>query len=210
MPSFDSIYAWSKEWQYLLAGFLMVVAACIFAIGIITAARIRAGGPRAKVAQPDLRKIAGAANDDPKPAALQTLASMPSATPLQASTSSPTVYSRQDVAGNLDHLRWLIRTALSPQPSSEVSQAGLIDCCQRIGQMQLEDAGLPDNVPDTAQAQRTVLLQDANAVRELAETKAASSEIISALIKLNASARALAALLSGDMAGQRGAVNSSR
>lgn len=210
MPSFDSFYAWSKEWQYLLAGLLSVVAACIFAIGIITAARIRVGGTRAKAAHPDLRKKDNAANDDPKPATLQTLTSRSSATTFQAFTSSPTVFSRQDVAGNLDHLRWLIRTGLSPHPSSEVSQAGLIDCCQLIGKLQLEDAELPDNAPDAARAQRMVLLQDANALRELAETKAASSEIISALIKLNASARALAALLNGDIAGQLGAANSLR
>jgi hypothetical protein len=208
MPSFDSIYAWSRDWQYLLAGLSTVVAACIFAIGSITAALIRAGGSRARAANPDLRKIAGAANDDPTPASVQSLASLPSTQ--TASISSQQVFSSHNMAGNLDHLRWLIRTGLSPQLSSDVSHASLIHCCERILQMQLENATLPNDVPEAAQLQRKVLLQDASALRELAETRAASSEIISALIRLNASARELATLLSDNADTQPGAAGSSR
>jgi hypothetical protein len=76
--------------------------------------------------------------------------------------------------------------------------------------MQLENATLPDGAPETAQALRTVLLKDANVLRELADTQAASSEIISALIRLNTSARALALLLCGDVTGEPGAASLSR
>jgi hypothetical protein len=209
MPSFESayawylpIYTWSKDWQYVLAGLLAVLAACIFAIGNIKAARIRAGTPRSSIRRADLRSMGGPTHDEPKPAAPLALA------PVSLTSESPApLFSPQDLSPNLDHLRWLIRTGLSPQLSSDVSQTSLIGCCERIGKLKLESAALPDRASETAQTQRKALLQDANALRQLADTQASSSEIISALIKLNASARELAASLSNETTGKTGAAN---
>lgn len=200
MPSFESAYPWSqalytwlRDWQCLLAGLLAVLAACIFAIGTITAARIRADASRSMLYHADLRAMA--ALDEPKLAAPSTSVSPTSAAPT-------TVFSSQDISANLDHLRWLIRTGLSPRLSNDVSQTSLIACCERIGKLKLESAALPDGASEAAEAQRNALLQDANALRELAETQASSSAIISGLIKLNASARELATLLSAETSNQ--------
>lgn len=197
MPSFESVYAWSqsfylwsKDWQYLLAGLLAVLAACIFAIGSITAARIRASASRSSARYTDLRVKKIPIHSEPTLAAPSVLTPFP----LQP------VFSSQDISGNLDHLRWLIRTGLSPQLSSDVSQTSLIGCCERVEKMRLENVPLSDGATEAARIQRKVMLQDANTLRELADTQAASSEIISALIKLNTSARELTALLKDETA----------
>jgi hypothetical protein len=178
-----------RDWQCLLAGLLAILAACIFAIGTITAARIRADASRSRLYHADLRVMA--ALDESRLAAPLTSVSPTSAAPAP-------VFSSQDISPNLDHLRWLIRTGLSPQLSSDVSQTSLIACCERIGKLKLKSSALPHGASEAAQAQRNALLQGANALRELSETQASSSAIISGLIKLNASARELASLLSAE------------
>jgi hypothetical protein len=185
MPTLNAIYAWSRDWQVLIAGLLTVLAACIFAIGAITAARIRSGVP-AKVPDRDLRVRTGAANDD---AELKLVA--------------------PEIASALYQLRWLIRSALSPQLFGNSSRETMNSCCERIFQLRLETATLPAGAPNATNVQKKVISLDINVLRELVESQAASSEIVSALIKLNASAREMASSLSDDDARPPGATTSS-
>lgn len=181
MPSFDAFYAWSqecyawaKEWQFLIAGLLTVFAACIFTVGTITAARIRAG-TSAKSSRPDLRMMTGAANDDADAKLVGT-----------------------GITTALNQLRWLIRSALSPQLFGSNSRETMVRCCERIFQLNLKTSPLPAEAPNALCAQSKAIVHDINALRELVENQAATSEIVSALIKLNASAREMASSLSGD------------
>lgn len=166
-------YEWAKAWQILLAGLLVLLAAVIVARAIVKAASLRL--PPAKPSpQPDLRA---------------------DATPLPA--SAPQL--PQELAGNLEQLRSVIRSALTSFTLTADKENGpgyLL--CQRIAHLHLERFPLPATAGNSARELHAVLLQQLESLRQnLSQnpTKDTPSDIAQLLVQLNGSARSLLAAL---------------
>ena len=168
-----------KEWQPLLAGLLMVVAACILARAIARATRLRGSSPaktKLNASRPDLRAAPRISSSDP-------------------------VASSADIFQILGQLRSLVRSAVSALSLAKDAKNGDISSFYEcIFNLQLDRSALPTDIPDKAQELLHALLGQINMLRLLVEKKAAKPEIYDALIKLNSSARNLNAVLSASNA----------
>src|SRR5882757_5174391 len=167
-------YAWAKEWQPLLAGLLVVIAALIVARAILKTS-LRSSpqvGLAKNQAKLDLRQ-------DAKSAAL------PGSNPQGAS---------QELVGNLEQLRSLVRSALASFTlTAEKENSPAFFLCQRIAHLRLEQ--LPPNAAKPAREVHAALLQQLELLRLHLKKDAPPAEISESLVQLNTSARNLVAAL---------------
>ena len=175
--------AWAKEWQSLLAGLLVVLAAMIVARAILKAASMRPAQAVSGKNQPklDLRQAA-----------------KPTGVPAQGAS--------QELIGNLEQLRSLIRSALASFTlTSEKENSPAFFLCQRIAHLRLEP--FPPNASKTAREFHAALLQQLELLRLHLKKDAPSAEISEILVQLNTGARNLVAALT-PASDQRRHVNS--
>jgi hypothetical protein len=178
-------YDWAREWQILLAGVLVFLAALIFAWATIRAAKISAAAkPEIKVrSQSDLRQA---------PAAL----SGPAASPPEA--ASPELISA------LEQLRSLIRSALGslPQTSEKTNEktgekesSPAYFLCQRILHLRLDQLPPPTQAGKEAQEGFAAMLKQLNVLRSHLKKDASPADLSEILVQINTSARGLGAAL---------------
>jgi hypothetical protein len=166
-------YAWAKAWQMLLAGLLVLGAAIIVARAIVKAAALRS--PAAKGGRKsDLR-----ADGTP-------LSVNPAETP-------------QELAGNLEQLRSMIRSALTSftLTADKENNPGYF-LCQRIAHLHLERFPLPVNADKAARELHAVLLLQLETLRQNLNQnpkKDMPGDVAQLLVQLNTSARSLLAAL---------------
>lgn len=173
-------YDWAKEWQILLAGLLVVVAAVIIAWATVRAAKIGSQKSDTKPrTQPDLRLApAPAASDGPSPPA----------------AASP------EILNSLEQLRSLIRSALGSllhpreKPGEKESNPAYF-LCQRILHLRLDQMAPPARAGRAAQEGHFDLLNQLNALRAHLKKDAPPSDLCEILVQLNANARGLIATL---------------
>lgn len=162
----------AKEWQPLLAGVLVLLAAIILARGIIKSAKIRATKPAGvphKVASQDLR----------------------------VASPSPSIdgESFEDRSGNLETLRSLLRSALSSLASVDVNPDAARLLCTRILAFQGRQFSLPANADRRLRETYLAFLKQFELLQVVVVKEWSPSEASARLIQLNASARALDVLL---------------
>ena len=174
-------YDWAKEWQILLAGVLVFLAALVFAWATIRAAKISAAAKfEAKTKlQSDLRL-------EPLPSPQSSL-SVPEA-------ASPELLSA------LEQLRSLIRSALGslPQASekpSEKENSPAYFLCQRILHLRIEQLPPSLQAGKAAQEGFAALLKQLNALRTHLKKDASPAELSEILVQINTSARGLGAAM---------------
>ena len=165
-----AIYGWAKEWQVLLAGILVLMAA------LIVARAIRKAPPRASQKKgPDQTRLD------------LRLASKPAGLP---DTSLPDLSG--DLVGELEQLRSLIRSALSAFTlTAEKENSTVQFLCQRVARLRPDRFPLPAG---TAKAQLELhagLLEQMEVLRQQLKKDAQPAEISGTLVQLNASARSL-------------------
>ncbi len=172
----DTLYAaslWAKEWQPLLAGLLVVVAALIVSRATLKAAAINSAARSRSDARdrslPDLRQSARPAN----PPAVST-----------------------ELIGTLEQLRSMIRSALASLTlTSEKENGPAYFLCQRIAHLRLERFALPPNATKSAHEMRAALSEQLESLRQHLKKDGSPTEISQILVQLNASARNLANIL---------------
>ena len=171
-------YDWAKEWQILLAGLLVLIAAAIFAWAILRAAKIGAAKSDAKArAQLDLRLA-----------------------PAPASPSAPAAAASSELLGSLEQLRSLIRSALgsllqSIEKPGEKENSPAYFLCQRILHLRLDQMPPPAQAGTAAQEGFSVLLKQLGALRAGLKKDASPAELSQILVQINASARGLVTAL---------------
>lgn len=162
-------YGWAKEWQMLLSGILVLIAALVVARALHRAPRVSQKRSLDQT-QLDLRL-------EPKPARLPD-------------TNPPDLSG--DLVGELEQLRSLIRSALSAFTlTAEKENSTVQFLCQRVARLR------PDRFPlaaGTAKAQLELyagLLEQMETLRQQLKKDAQPAEISGTLVQLNASARSL-------------------
>jgi hypothetical protein len=166
-------YEWAKAWQMLLAGLLVLLAAIIVARAIVKAAALRI--PAAKDgARQDLRVDGGPFSVNP--------------------AETP-----QELAGNLEQLRSMIRSALTSftLTADKESNPGYF-LCQRIAHLHLERFPLPVNAGKPARELYAALLMQLESLRQNLNQnpkKDMPGDVAQLLVQLNTSARSLLAAL---------------
>ena len=167
-------YDWAKEWQILLAGLLVLVAAAIFAWATIRAAKISAAKSDIKArSQLDLRLA-----------------------PAPASPPAPAAAASSALLGNLEQLRSLIRSALgsllqSIEKPGEKENSPTYFLCQRILHLRLDQMPPPARAGRAALEGYSDLLTQLNALRAHLKKDAPPGELSEILVQINASARGL-------------------
>jgi len=158
-------YAWAKEWQVLLAGILVLMAA------LIVAKAIRKAPPRATQkrvldeAQLDLRL-------EPRPAGSADMSG--------------------DLVGELEQLRSLIRSALSAFTlTAEKENSTVQFLCQRVARLRPDRFPVPAGTAKAQLELYTGLLEQMENLRQQLKKDATPVEISGTLVQLNASARSL-------------------
>jgi len=176
-------YYWAREWQTLLVGLLLVIAARIFAHGTIRAARIRSAATL-RAAQ----ITAGAARHQGESAEVAFSES--------ATVPAPPVPREHDLIQKIEQLRSLIRSAMFTLTSDEQRiDVGTNPYCARIAQLRFDEKDLPtDPTASTLELYKKLLLQ-LGAVRRTNERNPTQAELSEALVQLNARAREFAAAL---------------
>lgn len=180
-------YEWAKDWQIVLGGVAILIAAQIFAQGSVRSARIRAAA--------SVRAAQIAAGLLPK---AEESSSALDAPPLIAPTfrSSPSPPVEQDLSHKLDQLRSYIRSAMALQ-ASDVDGSDAVGniYCERIARLRFDERDLPRNASaNTLELYKNLLLQLA-AVRRSNEKGQSPRELSEALFQLNTRARELAAAI---------------
>ena len=158
-------YAWAKEWQVLLAGILVLMAA------LIVAKAIRKAPPRTSQkrvldeAQLDLRL-------EPRPAGSADMSG--------------------DLVGELEQLRSLIRSALSAFTlTAEKENSTVQFLCQRVARLRPDRFPVPAGTAKAQLELYTGLLEQMENLRQQLKKDATPVEISGTLVQLNASARSL-------------------
>lgn len=187
-------YYWAREWQTLLGGLLLVVAARTFAHGTIRAARIRSA---AMVRAAQITSATTSSHDERShgAAALGRAPAIPS--PITSPAMAPPVNSpAQELLAKIEQLRSLIRSAmfmLSSEDQGGASGPNLY--CERIAQLRFDESDLPSNpTSGTLELYKKLLLQMA-AVRRANDKKLSHAELSQTLVQLNVRARELAAAI---------------
>jgi len=173
MSGLAQAYEWARAWQVLLAGVLVLLAAIIVARAIVKAAALRSpaakGGSRL-----DLRSDGGPFSGNP--------------------AETP-----QELAGNLEQLRSMIRSALTSftLTADKESNPGYF-LCQRIAHLHLERFPLPVNANKPARELHAALLMQLESLRQNLNRnpkKDMPGDVAQLLVQLNTSARSLLAAL---------------
>jgi len=177
-------YDWAKEWQVLLAGLLVLLAAVIFAWAIIRSAKLRALARPETKTRSDLRQEPSWASS-PSP-------SLPPSGQSVSAAASP------EFLSILEQLRSLIRSALGslPQTSEKLGDkenSPAYFLCQRILHLRLEQ--LPPPTGPAAQQTFSALLTQLNLLRAHLKKDASPAELSEILVQINASARSLVTTL---------------
>jgi len=162
----------AKDWQPLLAGLLVVLAAIILAAGIVRAAKIRSAATRdgrAKSDAHDLRAGTVPASIDPE--------------------------AFDGLSRNLETLRSLLRSALSSLSSVDTDDDAARLLCTRIAAFQGEHLSLPANEDKGMRKTYATLLKQFEILQTVLRKEWSASEASATLIQLNASARELSAIL---------------
>lgn len=177
-------YGWAKEWQTLLTGVLLLIAARTFSQGSVRTARIRA------TAMVRAAQIQAGEKPDlvfrPK-ASLQSANFEPPASP-----DSPEIALVQKI----EELRSLIRSAMS----TLTMETGKVDAspnffCERIASLRFEKESLPTSLTPSALELHKNLVTQLAVVQQAIRTKVTQAELSQALVLLNARAREFAAAL---------------
>lgn len=166
------LMAHAKEWQLLLAGLLVVLAATILALGMVKAAKI------------------GAATKRPMPQR-QESADMRTATRLAAIATE----SAQNLRGDLEALRSLVRSALGALSSVDTNHETARILCTRIVALQGGYARPPFEASKRIQEIHGTFLHQFELLRDALGKDWSASEASAILIQLNACARSLASSL---------------
>jgi len=157
-------YGWAKEWQVLLAGILVLIAAVIVARAIRKAPRASQKRPQDQT-QSDLRL-------EPKAASLPD---MPG-----------------DLVGELEQLRSLIRSALSAFTlTAEKENSTVQFLCQRVARLRPDRFPVPAGAAKVQLELYATLLEQMEVLRQQLKKEAQPVEISGTLVQLNASARSL-------------------
>jgi hypothetical protein len=177
-------YGWAKEWQILLAGVLVLVAALIVARAI---RKTSAPRPALRVNQTqadmDLRQA-------PRPVSLAE--------------------SSGELVGELEQLRSLIRSALAAFTlTAEKENSPVQFLCQRIVRIRPERFALSAGAAK-AQQDHTALLEQLETLRQHLKKDAGPAEISGTLVQLNTCARNLLAALAPQAAPRRQAGSEQR
>jgi hypothetical protein len=184
-----SAYGWAKDWQILLAGVLVLVAALIVARAIRKARPpVQRGGQNR--ADLDMRLA-------PRPMSLAPIS-------LAEEASG-------ELVGELEQLRSLIRSALAAFTlTAEKENSPVQFLCQRIARLRPERFALAPNAAKAHQESHRALLEQLEALRQQLKREARPAEISGTLVQLNTSARALLASLAPQAAPRRQAASEQR
>lgn len=180
-------YEWAKDWQIVLGGLAILIAAKIFAQGSVRSARIRAAA--------SVRAAQIAAGVMPKEEESSSALDTPPliAPTFRSSLSRPV---EEDLSHKLDQLRSYIRSAMALQ-AADVDGSDMTGniYCERIARLRFDESDLPRNPSaNTLELYKKLLLQMA-ALRRSNEKGQSSKELSEALFQLNARARELAAAI---------------
>ena len=184
--AFWIVYYWVRDWQSLIGGLLLIVAARIFSQGSIRAARLRATAM--------IRSAQIAAGVTTAAEVKQASPTPMRAAPLASATAPPTAESL--LVQKLEQLRSLVRSAMS----TLTSDAGKTDAspnffCQRIALHRIEERELPSSVTPAALQLYRQLSSQLSVLRQLVDGNASNAELSQVLIQLNASAREFSSAL---------------
>jgi len=173
MSGLAQAYEWARAWQVLLAGVLVLLAAIIVARAIVKAAALRSPAAR-DGSRLDLRSDGGPFSGNP--------------------AETP-----QELAGNLEQLRSMIRSALTSftLTADKESNPGYF-LCQRIAHHHLERFPLPVNANKPARELHAALLMQLESLRQNLNQnpkKDMPGDVAQLLVQLNTSARSLLAAL---------------
>lgn len=165
-------YGWTKEWQVMLAGLVVLVA------GLIVARAIRKG-PVTQVPQKD-------ALDDADLRREPGTAARPIGRP----------ETKGDLVHELEQLRSLIRSALSAFTlTAEKENSPVLFLCQRVARLRPERFPLPGNASSDQQGLHAEVLEQLETLRQQLKKDAKPAEMSGTLVQLNTSARNLIAIL---------------
>lgn len=186
-------YGWAKEWQILLAGVLVLIAAMIVARAI-RKARPPAPRPaqRGSASQTDLDLRL-----EPKAMSLGPIS-------VAEETSG-------ELIGELEQLRSLIRSALAAFTlTAEKENSPVQFLCQRITRLRPERFTLSGGLSKGQHETHAALLEQLEALRQQLKKEARPAEISGTLVQLNTSARTLLAALTPQTAPRRQAASEQR
>ena len=175
-------YSWAKEWQGLLAGVLLLVAARIFSQGSLRAARIRATAMirSAQIAAGTAPSI------DVRSSSLAESAVI-SRVPISAET---------ELLKRLEQLRSLIRSAMSTLTTDTGdADPSANSFCERIAALRFGEGYLPTSLTPEMRELHKGLLGQLEALRRATENKAPQTELSHVLVQLNARAREFSVVL---------------
>jgi hypothetical protein len=168
-----SAYGWAKEWQALLAGFLVLTA------GFVVARSIRKASPGPN---PQTEFPAGARLDMRREPKAQARPDLPDRS--------------AELVGELEQLRSLIRSALSAFTlTAEKENSPVQFLCQRVARMRPDRFMLPASAPKSQHELFAGLLGQLDTLRQQLKRDVKPTEISATLIQLNASARGLVTAL---------------
>lgn len=187
-----SAYGWAKEWQILLAGVLVLVAALIVARAIRNAPPAARPAQRGGQTQAELdMRLA------PRPMSLAPIS-------LAEEASG-------ELVGELEQLRSLIRSALAAFTlTAEKENSPVQFLCQRIARLRPERFALASNAAKAHRESHRALLEQLETLRQQLKKDAQPAEISGTLVQLNTSARALLAALAPQAAPRRQAASEQR
>jgi len=168
LPALDPWIALAMEWQPLLAGILAVAASIILAIGIVKAAKIRAGRSAVNPQKPGTQDL--------RIPAVQS--------PIDADTL-------ESVSSNLENLRSLLRSALSSLSSVDADDKTARALCIRIAAFQWQQFPIPVNADKRMQETYGAFLNQFEQLRKVLNQEWSGTEASAILIQLNANARSL-------------------
>jgi hypothetical protein len=177
----DSLYLaydWAKEWQVLLAGLLVLLAALIIAWATIRAAKMGSAPRPESKARSDLRREPAPASSPP-----------PSGPSVSTATSG-------ELVSSLEQLRSLIRSALSSLPATDDQENNPANfLCQRILHLRLDQLPPPAHAGKAAQEGLSTLQKQLGTLRTQLKKDASPAELSEILVQINSSARSLVAAL---------------
>jgi hypothetical protein len=165
---FDQGINQAREWQPLLAGALVLLAAIIVAVGLVRAAQIRATATRRDQQAHDIRTGAPA--------------------------TVPTV-SVPNLNSELEALRSLLRSALACLSSVDTNHETARMLCARIAALQDRYIAAQPGATNRLREASAVLVNQFDLLRAVLGNDWSPSEASAVLIQINASARSLSAAL---------------
>lgn len=178
-------YLWARDWQILLSGVVVLIAAQIFVRGSLRSARIQAA---AAVRAAQIAAGVVAHRDERLgPAALGA-----GITKRQSAPISP----ENALLNKIEQLRSLIRSAMSMLASdADGADASTNIYCERIGRLRFDETDLPAHPSANILEHYKRFLVQLAALRKVTERRAGQAESSEALVQLNARAREFAAAL---------------